>query len=119
MSNLLGVLIALCGAEFVHNSFEVWAVRRKINWLDTTQNGQPFGHWPININNRAKMLALHLSILVIFAGLFFMALKFLNLSDRSLVLVGIFILITNYIHTTWRLDVCHKLISKMISKSKK
>ena len=119
MSSLLGILVALCGAEFIHNNFEVWGIRKKVSWLNALQDGQEYGRWPLNINTRLKMIALHASLLVIFVALFYFILKGLNLSDRSLVFIGIVTLLANYICTTWCVDIYHHQVSKLITKAKK
>lgn len=119
MSSLLRILVALCGAEFVHNYFEVWGIRKKINWLNALQKGQEHDRWPLHINTRFKMVALHFSILVIFVALFYFILKILNLSDRSLVVVGIVVLAVNYVCTTWCVDMYHNHVGRLISRAKK
>lgn len=118
MNNLLVVLVALCGAEFVHNNIEIWGMRQKVSWLALAQDGQEHGRWPINLDTKFKTIVLHGSILLLFAGLFCVVLKTLNLSDRHLVIAGIIILLINYICTTWCVDVYHSQIGKLIKKAK-
>ncbi len=119
MNNLLVVLVALCGAEFVHNNIEIWGMRQKVGWLSIVQNGQMHGKWPINVNTKLKTVVLHSTILLLFGGLFYLILKALNLSDHNLVVTGIVILLINYACTTWCVDIYHNQIGKLITKANK
>lgn len=119
MDGLLVILVALCGAEFIHNSYEVWGIRKKANWLSAKQDGLKYGKWPININNKVKMITLHSLLLIIPGLIFYIVLKALDLPEHSLIITGIVILLANYIYTTRCVDIYHKCIDSMIAKAKK
>ena len=119
MNNLLLILVALCGAEFVHNNIEIWGMRQKVSWLGLVQKGQMHGKWPINVDTKLKTVGLHASILILFGGLFYLILRTLKLSDHNLVVTGIVILLINYACTTWCVDIYHNQIGQLIKKAKK
>ncbi len=119
MDNKLLILVALCWAELLHNIMEVWGIKQKVRWLDTVQNGSNHGRWPMNVNTKIKALLFHIVILVIFCGFFLFILKIMNLSERSLIVMGIVVLLANYANTTWQVDSYHAQIGKLITRAKK
>ena len=118
MGNLLILLVAICGTEFIHNCFEIWGIRQKVDWLDSAQNSLQHSKWPMNINTKLVALAFHTIMLLLISGILFIFLKVFDLSDRNLILVGIIILVTNYATTTWFVDGYHSQIGKLITKAK-
>jgi 1,4-dihydroxy-2-naphthoate octaprenyltransferase len=119
MTESLLLIVAFCIAEFVHNILEVWGMRQKVSWLSKSMKGESHGSWPVNIDTKLKTAVLHLLILLVFLGLAFSVLKFLNLSDRTLIVLGIVTLLASYVYTTWKVDSFHSEIGKLISKVKK
>lgn len=118
MEDWLLFLVALCFSELVHNALEIWGIVQKVEWLRLSLANQKHGTWPININTKLKTIILHVLILLLSGGAGFVILKILNLSREGLVLVGITILLINYVVTTWKVDKFHEEIGKLIKKAK-
>ncbi len=116
--NWLELLVALCFAECIHNMVEVWGMSQKVHWLDMTMQGKEHGHWPLNIDSLLKTILLHGGILLLFGGLAWLTLDYLDLADRTLIIVGIVLLLDNYIVTTWKVNSFHTKIGRLISKQK-
>ena len=111
-------LTALCIAEFLHNTLEVWGMRRKVSWLDRVQSGLDSGRVPRNIDTKIWALVIHLLALAVFSSLVFFLLKVANLSDASLVVVSIIALLANYVIATWQVDSYHSHIGRVITRAK-
>ena len=119
MDNQLIFLVALCMTEFLHNTLEVWGIRRKVSWLDRVQNGLDHRWRPRNINTKIWALVFHLLILTLFSSLMFGILRVLDLSEHGLVVVGIIALLVNYVIATWQVDSYHAQIGRLITRAKK
>ena len=115
----LTILVALCLAEILHNSFELWGMKQKVSWLSLVLDKLEHGNWPMNINTKLKAVIFHIFILIVSSWLFYIVLRLLHLSDQSLVFTGIVLLVANYIYTTWNVDNYHTQIGKLITKVKK
>lgn len=116
MTTILILLISLCFAEVVHNAFEIWGMRQKVQWLKASMHGKPHGRWPINVNTKLKTVLLHSFILVLFGGIAFFLLKSIDFSAIKLVQFGIVALLFNYAYTTWKVDRFHNEIGELIVK---
>lgn len=120
MNNLLLFLVSLCFSEFIHNMMEIWGMREKVSWLDAAMSGKEHSKWPISIDATAKrVIAFHATVLLLVSGLVYFLLKWLNFSETSLIILGIVILITSYIITTWKVDKFHTEIGKLTAYVKK
>lgn len=119
MDILLAVLVALCFTSFVHNTLEIWGIRQKVHWLKMSMQGLGHGAWPINIDSKAKTAVLHTAIFLTVTGVVILCLNFLNISEKGLFILGIFVLTASYIYTTWRVDQYHSEIESLIHRVKK
>ncbi|HSW48263.1 MAG TPA: hypothetical protein VLG67_04240 [Candidatus Saccharimonadales bacterium] len=118
MNDLITSLVSLCFSEFVHNALEIWGMREKVEWLRVSLDNKKHGKWPVNINTKFKTVILHVLVLLVTSGVAFLVLKALNLSEQTLIVVGIIILLVNYIFTTYKVDKFHVEIGKLIKQAK-
>lgn len=117
--SLLKLFVALAVTEFMHNGFEIWGMRQKVQWLDARMNHQKHGKWPININTALKAYGLHAAILVLITGVTYLGLSAFNISSTRLILTGIILLATSYTWTTAKVHFYHLEIGKLLSKFKR
>lgn len=115
---LLKLLVALCVNEFLHNSFEIWGIRQKVQWLDARMHDKKHGTWPININTELKAYSLHAGLFIGITGAAFIILLALPLSARQLLIGGIILLSLSYGWTTNRVHYFHLEIGKLLRKFK-
>lgn len=119
MGNLLTLLVSFCITELIHNAIEIWGIRQKTQWLSLSLRGKEYGKWPINIDTKFKTAILHGLILILITSAAYFLLQFLNLTNEFLVVIGITILLVNYIITTWKVDSLHTELGKLIKSAKK
>jgi hypothetical protein len=93
-------------------------MRQKVEWLRLSLKGEKHGRWFVNIDTKLKTIALHIFVLLAAGGIAFLVLKISNLSNRSVVLLGIIILLINYLFTTYKVDKFHEEIGSLIKKAK-
>lgn len=93
-------------------------MRQKVHWLSQSLAGKEHGRWPVHIDTKFKTIIFHLLIFIMSGGISYLILKTLNLSESTLIFVGIAVLIINYIFTTWKVDKFHTEIGKLISRAK-
>lgn len=115
---LLKLLVALTINELLHNCFEIWGMRQKVQWLDARIHGKKHSTWPININTELKAYGLHAALFVSITFIVFGILSVINLSSKNLILAGIITLTTSYILTTNKVHAFHLEIGKLLRKFK-
>ena len=119
MKDMIVILVSFIVADFVHNILEIWGMRQKVEWLRLVLDNKKHGSWPVNIDTKFKTVVLHTAIFLTSAGLAFLILKSINLSEQTLVILGIVILLAGYVYTTWKVDLFHSEIRDMPKKAKK
>lgn len=119
MNDLIIFLVSICFADFIHNMLEIWGMRQKVEWLRLSLDKKEHGRWPINIDTKLKTVVLHALILILTTAVGYFVLTYLNLKDKFLLLIGIVVLLANYILTTWSVDKFHSEIGKIIRGAKK
>lgn len=81
--------------------------------------GKKHGKWPVNIDTLAKTAWLHFSILFVLTGLFYVLFLALDISNQTLLVLGLLILVFNYCSTTFLVDRFHGEIGGLIKGAKK
>lgn len=119
----LRLLTALIINEVLHNLFEIWGIRQKVQWLNMSMHGKPHSTWPINIDNNRKVWLLHITMMLLFTSLAYWLLGECGLVDDKLVAIGVGLLIGSYIYTVYKVHFYHSEIGFLIriakGKSKK
>src|SRR5437868_922418 len=113
MNSALIILVSLCFTEIIHNIFEVWGIRQKVQWLKLASSGKPHGRWPLNIDTGLKTVILHACLLLFFSAISFVVLGSFNLSADVLIKIGIILLLFNYAYTTWKVNRFHEEIGEL------
>lgn len=94
-------------------------MRQKVSWLSQSLAGKEYGKWPIHIDTKLKTLIFHVIILLLATGPSYTLLQWLNFKNEDLVILGIVVLIINYIFTTWKVDKFHSEIGELIKETKR
>jgi hypothetical protein len=116
MKDFIVLLVSLCFTELIHNMLEIWGMRQKVEWLRLILDKKEHGRWPINIDTKLKTAVLHALMLILTTAVGSFVLTYLNLTDKFLLVIGIVVLLVNYILTTWSVDKFHSEIGKLIRK---
>ena len=119
MNTLLQILVSLCIAELIHNAIEIWGMRQKVEWLHLSLGKKPHSRWPVNIDTKLQVGLIHAAIVLLVTGGGYWVLSLINLPTESVIILGIVILLLNYVITTWKVDSFHTEIGRLIRKAKK
>ena len=113
------MLAALAVSELVHNMFEVWGMRQKVEWLGQSLKGKPHGTWPIHIDSHLKVWSLHIGMLFSISGVTYALFSVANISNHAVVLLGVATLIANYFLTVVKVHHFHIEIGALIAQAKR
>ena len=112
----LQVLFSICCTIVVHDAFEIWGARQKVQWLKARTEGQKHGKWPFDIDSLPKVVVLHTLLFVVVGVISFVMIQLASLSKEVLVVGASVMLVASYTHTTYRMDLFHTEIGELLSR---
>lgn len=116
---LSALILALAINELIHNAFEIWGARQKVQWLTHRIDQKPHGDWPINVDTWLKTILVHKVLLVVIVSMCWLALVALRLSPQSELTVACGVLLLSYGYTVFAFDRFHRDIGQLLRRYKR
>ncbi len=117
---LLSILIlALSLNELIHNAFEIWGARQKVEWLTARIDHKSHGDWPINIDTWVKTILVHSILLAVLVGGFVITFSLLRFEAEAMLLVAIGVMLLSYGYTVYAFDRFHHDIGQLLRRYKR
>ena len=117
--NLYYLVLALCINEFIHACSEAWAARDKVKRLSDYVNKKPHRETKLKVDTRLKSYTFSLAIIIILTPIFYLVIKFLNISNETCLILSVLTLVLSYVVGFVWMDKYHVDIEKVTKIFKK
>ncbi len=114
MKNLLELAAALTLGHSLHVLIEIWAASGKLKRVETVLDGGLFRPYRLNIDTRAKVYLLHMSIFLTLSLGCYALVWALALSSEALTMIIIIAIILSELVYIDRFDRHHSLMGRII-----